>query len=281
MASIRYDIQSVPEDDSQVRLIYCALSRYDDTWHSILHSHSQAELFYCVSGSGFLQIDGEKQPVREGDLFLINAAVPHTELSDDRGKLEYIVVGVSGVRFSLPEDSGLRYYLLDHSGNNREMLPYFQDILREVSRAREGYLPVCMRILDILLLKAGRHTQVQMAEDAGNGCANESAEVKRLMEERFFEPLTLDSLAAQVHISKYHLSRVFQSLYGTSPMRYLAGVRHREACHLLSHTDHSLQQIAVMAGFSSVSYFSQSFKRMEGMSPSSYRKQQRAGQEER
>lgn len=280
MASIRYDIQSVPEDDSQVRLIYCALSRYDDTWHSILHSHSHAELFYCVSGSGFLQIDGEKQPVREGDFFLINAAVPHTELSDDRGNLEYIVVGVSGVRFSLPEDSGLRYYLLDHSGNKREMLPYFQDILREVSRAREGYLPVCMRILDILLLKAGRHAQVQMAEDAGAGCANESAEVKRIIEERFSEPLTLDSLAQQAHISKYHLSRVFQALYGAPPMRYLAKVRHREACHLLSHTDHSLQQIATMAGFSSVSYFSQSFKRMAGCSPSSYRKahQTRAAQ---
>ena len=275
MASIRYDIQSVPEDDSQVRLIYCALSRYDETWHSILHSHSHAELFYCVSGSGFLQIDGEKQPLREGDFFLINPAVPHTELSDDKGQLEYIVVGVSGVRFSVPGEHELRYHLLDHSGNNREMLPYFHDILREVSRAREGYLTVCMRILDILLLKAGRHAQVEMAEEAGTGCANESALVKRIIEERFSEPLTLDSLARQAHISKFHLSRVFQSLYGTSPMRYLAQVRHKEACHLLSHTDHSLQQIAGMAGFSSVSYFSQFFKRMAGCSPSSYRKQKR------
>lgn len=280
MASVRYDVQSLPQDDRQVRLIYCSLSRFDETWHSILHSHSHAELFYCVSGSGFLQIGGDKLPVREGDFFLINPAVPHTEYSDEKGNLEYIVLGVSGVRFSTPETEQLRYYLLDHSSNNREMLPYFHDILREVSRAREGYLAVCLRILEILLLKAGRHAQVEMAEDSGSGRTNESAEVKRIIEEQFSEPLSLDSLARQVHISKYHLSRVFNELYGTSPMRYLAAVRHREARYLLVHTDHSLQQISIMAGFSSVSYFSQSFKRMEGISPSSYRKahQSRAAQ---
>ena len=42
---------------------------------------------------------------------------------------------------------------------------------------------------------------------------------------------------------------------------------------LLGDTDHSLSQISHMLGFSSPSYFSQSFRKLEGVSPMEYRKQ--------
>ena len=44
---------------------------------------------------------------------------------------------------------------------------------------------------------------------------------------------------------------------------------------MLEHTDYALSQIAHFLGFSSSSYFSQSFRRFTGQSPTDYRKQSR------
>lgn len=273
MGNIRYDIQEETGDNSQVRLIYCAISRYDETWRSIPHSHSHAELFYCVRGQGHLLIAGKKLPLTDGDFFLINPSVAHTELSDAEGMLEYIVIGVSGVRFVTAQGGQPRYYLLNDRSNNHELLPYFHDMLREVSRQREGYLAICMRILDILLLKAGRYAQVDITGDMAVHGSGECAEAKRLIDEHFSENISLDWLAERAHISKYYLSRAFHRYYSASPMHYLSIRRVQEACHLLKHTDHSSSEISSLVGFSSPSYFSQAFKRLTGISPSAYRQE--------
>ena len=65
----------------------------------------------------------------------------------------------------------------------------------------------------------------------------------------------------------------FSREFGISPINYLISRRIAESKHLLGETDHSLSQIAHMLGFSSPSYFSQSFRKLEGISPMEYRKQ--------
>ena len=67
----------------------------------------------------------------------------------------------------------------------------------------------------------------------------------------------------------------FTKEYGISPIIYLISRRIEESKYLLVDTDHSLSQISHMLGFSSQSYLSQSFRRLEGMSPMEYRKTSR------
>lgn len=274
MRNIRYDVQELPEDESEVRLIYCAIAQYDSSWRSIMHSHPHAELFFCLGGKGELQIANERIPLEEGDFFLINLGVEHTERSNEKDGLSYIVIGVSGVRFLADcENSVLpRYRLLKARNNTHEFAPYFQDILREVSRQREGYLGICLSILNILFAKASRSAQVEIAESSLAPNTLDCGEMKRLIDEHFAEPITLDWLANQAHISKFYLSHSFRRQYGVSPIHYLAKRRVQEAQHLLNNTTHSLTEICTITGFSSPSYFSQAFKRHTGLSPSEYRK---------
>ena len=284
MRNIRYNVQEMPEDESEVRLIYCAIAQYDSSWHSIMHSHPHAELFFCLDGRGELQIASERIPLAEGDFFLINPGVEHTEHSNERDRLSYIVIGVSGVRFLSDSQTGVlpRYRLLKARNNTHEFAPYFQDVLREISRQREGYLSICLSILNILFAKASRSTQVEIADNAFVPSTLDCSEIKQLIDEHFAKPITLEWLAAQAHISKYHLSHSFRRQYAISPIQYLTKRRLEEARHLLSHTMHSLSEIGSMTGFSSASYFSQAFKRHTGLSPSAYRKARgdRAGRED-
>lgn len=90
-----------------------------------------------------------------------------------------------------------------------------------------------------------------------------------------------DQLAAVTHINKYYLAHAFQKEYNISPINYLLRRRITESKALLASTDHSLTQISELVGFSSPSYFSQSFRRLEGMSPIEYRRTVQKNQEDR
>lgn len=273
--TIRYDAKEPVFSRQGVWLIYCSISRYDRSWRSVLHSHAHAELFYATQGRGSLQIADATIPLRAGDCFLINPYVMHTELSDPSEPLEYIVIGLNRVVFNGPDEDHLRYVLLDDRANQRVLLPYFEDILREFSSEQPDYLEVCASILDVLLLKIGRHTRMDVSSADMARISSECAEAKRLIDEHFQEEITLDWLAQQAGISKYYLSRTFHGYFSVSPMQYLCQRRIHEARHLLTTTDHSQDDIAGLCGFSSSSYFSQAFKRVAGLNPSEYRRAHR------
>jgi PAS domain S-box-containing protein len=85
------------------------------------------------------------------------------------------------------------------------------------------------------------------------------------------EAVTLESLASAINISKTHLIRIFRKELGTSPMRYLTGLRVEESASLLSGTDMTLGQVAERLNFYSDSHFSKVFKKSMGENPSAYR----------
>lgn len=279
MRNIRYNVQELPEDESEVRLIYCTMAGYDDSWHSIMHRHPHAELFFCLEGKGELRIARERIRISKGDFFLINPGVEHTEHSSKEEQLSYIVIGASGVRFlSGRENVGMqRYCLIREKNNSLEYEPYFLDVIRELSEKKEGYLNVCLSILNILFTKISRSMKVEIANSVPMSGALNCGEIKQLIDEHFAKPITLEWLAAQAHVSKYHLSHSFRRQYATSPIQYLNKRRLQEAEHLLAHTTHSLNEIGNMIGFTSASYFSQAFKRHTGLSPSEYRMLQKKG----
>ena len=82
-------------------------------------------------------------------------------------------------------------------------------------------------------------------------------------------------LAGLAHLNKYYLAHAFQREFGVSPINYLISRRIEESRFLLRETDHSISQIAQILGFSSLSYFSQTFRRLEGVSPVEYRRRRR------
>ena len=94
---------------------------------------------------------------------------------------------------------------------------------------------------------------------------------KDLADARYFEPLGVDDLAAAAGLSRAHFSREFRRAFGDSPHAYLLTRRLERAAALLRSTDHSVAEICVAVGLTSVGSFTTSFKRMFGSSPTAYR----------
>lgn len=94
---------------------------------------------------------------------------------------------------------------------------------------------------------------------------------RRLIEEGLDRPLRLEDLAAEAGLSVSQFSLLFRRRFGTSPMRYLDGLRMQAARRLLEQSALSVQAVAERVGFEDPLYFSRRFKRHLGSSPSAYR----------
>jgi transcriptional regulator GlxA family with amidase domain len=89
---------------------------------------------------------------------------------------------------------------------------------------------------------------------------------------RLGEPLTLEDLARQAHVSTRTLVRRFQAALGTTPLQWLLMQRVRRARHLLEATDEPVERVASLAGFGTAANLRQHFTRAVGVAPMSYRR---------
>ena len=93
------------------------------------------------------------------------------------------------------------------------------------------------------------------------------------LEKHFLEPFSLETLAASIGVSKYHLSREFKKYIGTTLNEYVITLRLNYAKELLRYSQSSVGDIAFSCGFNQVSHFINLFKVREGMTPLHYRKE--------
>jgi AraC family transcriptional regulator len=91
------------------------------------------------------------------------------------------------------------------------------------------------------------------------------------MWERYDEPLSLEEMADMAVFSRFYFSRVFRSITGTSPGRFLTAIRLYKAKNLLLETTMSVTDISYQVGYNSPGTFSSRFTRSVGISPARYR----------
>src|SRR3954453_19512957 len=94
---------------------------------------------------------------------------------------------------------------------------------------------------------------------------------KDLADGRYFDPLTVDDLAAAAGLSRAHFSREFRRVFGESPHAYLLTRRLERAATPLRTTAPPGADICLSVGLRSVGSFTTSFTRTYGASPTAYR----------
>ncbi len=98
--------------------------------------------------------------------------------------------------------------------------------------------------------------------------------VQRYIRQHLNIPLPLDELAKQAAVCKDSLIRLFRRELGITPLDYILNKRIEQAQLLLLTSSLSVKEIASQIGFSNQSYFTAQFKRITGLTPLEYRKQQ-------
>ena len=114
---------------------------------------------------------------------------------------------------------------------------------------------------------------------SGPAAAQHLADLARLrrvrdrIDREYANPLDVEALAQDSHMSAGHLSRQFRLAYGESPYGYLMTRRIERAMALLRRGDLSVTEVCFEVGCSSLGTFSSRFTELVGMPPSAYRRE--------
>lgn len=98
--------------------------------------------------------------------------------------------------------------------------------------------------------------------------------IKKYVAENYQEEVVLDDISEQLQMNKYYISRVFKEDVGTNFAEYVNQYRVNIAKSLLKNSHMKIYEIALAVGYKSEYYFSVTFKRIVGVAPVEYRKNQ-------
>lgn len=256
-------------------LLYFGKTKYENDWPSKKHSHDYLEIFIVLNGSGSLLVEQSEYKLSKNDIVFINSGLEHTEISNGPEGLEYLFFAVDNIKFlNYPANRILPPELCPvYSYDTNVMKNPISEIIR-LSESGSSVAPVIIKnyliISLILFLQSGYDFDTPQPLRRNGNLQYISA--KNYIDKNFTQKITLDDLAQQCYVSKWHLTRLFKQHTGYSPFEYINTKRLEFAKKLLRETDYSVTEISYKAGFNSSSYFSQIFKKTFDTSPESYRK---------
>ena len=96
--------------------------------------------------------------------------------------------------------------------------------------------------------------------------------VRDRMDREYAQPLDVEALARDAHMSPGHFSRQFRLAYGESPYGYLMTRRIERAMALLRRGDLSVTEVCFTVGCASLGTFTSRFTDLVGMPPGAYRR---------
>lgn len=104
-----------------------------------------------------------------------------------------------------------------------------------------------------------------------------AAQADAIMDKRFASKLTLQTMAAELKVSPFHLQRTYKRVTGQSPAARLDALRAEEARRLLTETEAGVAEVGGAVGFRTPSHFAAWFVKKTGLSPTDYRTKHQEG----
>ena len=232
-------------------------------------------LFVMVkNGSGFITHQGNVHVLNTGDCVLIDCSRPYSHQSSEKEPWELMWIHFNGIT----APSYYSYFIKNfpsgifHTDDTNAFAAPILELLEAAARKdRMAELISSKLITDVLTLCFTVPLQKEMSEK-GNSDGKLQA-VKEYIDGHFAERLTLDDLSELFFLSKFHLSREFKRVYGSTVGNYILTQRVTYAKELLRFSDKSVEAVAQACGIGDSSYFNKVFKKSEGQSPSRYRQQ--------
>ena len=259
--------------------------RYKDAYlkEVALHHHDFYEVYFFLSGNVQYNIESRSYLLTPGDVLLISPMELHQPMfGSEHREYERIVLWIDKQfleGFSLPGESFAVCFdtanpnysnLLRPEGVDRQFLTFLLEQLLSEDSSEEPYQEVAaMSYLAQVLVLLNRLVLRQRREESVSNQDSIVYNVLGYINEHYHENLSLDELANRFFVSKYHLSREFQRLVGTSVHRYIVQKRLVMAKQMLS-TGKPSSEVYQSCGFGDYSNFYRAFKAEYQISPKEY-----------
>lgn len=249
------------------------------------HYHNAYELTLFDTGSGTRFVGDHIGPFSRGDLVLLGANLPH--YWHTRGVSSGLSVQwsfpPSHPLWAFPEAEGLNRCFssaargIHFRGTTAERLT--AQLHQLVATERLDRLGLLLRILATAATAPATDFSFLSANAFSlNAESRHQTAMRAVMQfllAHFRSEIRLEQLLEVTQMSKPTFSRQFKKHSGKSANEFLQQIRLAAACRDLLETDQSVIDVALASGFSQISFFNRTFRRVMKCTPSRYRSRER------
>lgn len=251
---------------------------YPTHWHNALEIIVPMENYYDV------EVENEMYHLMPGDILFIPPRKTHFLHAPESGYRFVCLFDIdffSSVRgysslITMLQDA-IHITPVDYAPVYNDLYSEFSQIWNEYFTETEFYeFSIYSHLFQIMtILSRHRLNRIQFFTDSTPVKRKEYFErlnnAITYIDENYTNNITLEDAAAYSGFSKFHFSRLFKEYMGCTFYDYLVGQRLKATEHLLTKDDLSITDIALQAGFSSISTFNRTFKEKKGCTPGEYR----------
>ena len=250
-----------------IELNYAARARHPKTWVIHPHFHPWFEFNYVAKGSVYTKIEDQEFLVEAGQSYLVAPGVVHAHRHNNTGD-----DGIC-IRFSLEADPQKEQAVQLYTELSRCRAYPFDSAVEQ--------MPVSDGIYGT---KAAFMTWLMRLYDNWSGSPDEtetkavnsvSSQVELYLKEYYQTKIQVEDIANALNISYRSLARQFKAESGVTISDKLTELRLNAAKQLLTDSNMPLYDVAAAVGYENEFYFSNIFKKNEGISPSRYRSERK------
>ena len=223
-----------------------------------VHQHGAWELIYYQAGYIRCVVDTQTFDTQPGMLLIIPPKTPHFDLALTAYRQLYVHLLCDTV------PPWLQVYRDDQEHSLSALFTGLRREWRGHAPKRTEMLTLLLRQLDLTLRRKSCEPELTAAEQLVQ-------RAERLFEERLSLSPSVKEVAAEVGVSTSTLRAYFVRLRGYSPKGYLQRLRQRRALELIGNSSLSLEEVAELCGYYSVSHLSRYIKRDTGRTPGAFR----------
>lgn len=238
-------------------------------------------LWYITKGHGEVVINGKKHKLHPGKLVVFTPQMICDKKSTRVHPLEFYFVRFSYAMAYEEKDDWHFKHAHDvtfplqgvYTISNQSAVIVLLEKLNSLTNKHGSTVNMQQKIVfQELLLSFVEDFHSQML----NGDSKKAIEgTIEYMVNHYKNTITLSELAQIAGLSVSHYSRLFKKYIGLTPIEYLTHLRIKRAKELLVLSDVKVKEVSQNVGYTDELYFSRTFKRIAGVSPSQFCEDQR------
>ncbi len=247
------------------------------------HWHEEVEVVRMEAGGLAVRVDGAEAQLYPGDVAFVNAGQLHQMKAMTRDtRYHAYVFPLKALLFEQEDLAQLKLLrpLLEHrlgfppvlsggSVRTEEIRRRMDDIIAWDQSRPVGYeILIKAGLLEMICILAGQNCLVEYHTRRESDVCKD---ILLYVREHYREKIAVPEVARAVGISENYFSSFFSRHLNKNFVDYLTEYRISQSLVLLEATDRSVTDIALECGFSTPSYFIQSFKKLKKMTPLQYR----------
>lgn len=230
---------------------------------SVANWHENIELLFCVEGSGHTIINSNSVNMEKGTITVVNSGMVHCTITESDILKYYCLIIDTNFLKSLGldvENTSLADFIED-----AKLCEYFKIIISEYYDKNDFYKAAIKGSVASLVTHLFRHYALGEKQKISDDAVKQGI---KYINKHFKEELLVSDIAEYVGFSRFYFSRKFAETVGCSVKEYIQIVRCRRAESLLKSHKYTVSEASAECGFSDVSYFTKTFKRVMGYLPS-------------